>query len=247
MFAKVFQSMYDGSLGTRGPWEALVTFQQMLVLSDRFGDVDMTAEVIARRTLIPITIIQKGIAELLKHDPESRDPSNDGRRIIQISENRDWGWNIVNYTRYSAIRSAEERRMYKASYYREKIAAPKAPANSAKKAVDGFQAFYDAYPRHTGRANAEKAWNKLAPTLEVQNVILEAVAKQKASVQWQDQQFIPHPATWLNGKRWGDELLEPAGELQPSAKTFTRHCRKCGTTEGNSWIDGLCSPCWEAR
>lgn len=25
------------------------------------------------------------------------------------------------------------------------------------------------------------------------------------------------------------------------------HCRKCGTTEAHSWIDGLCSPCWETR
>jgi len=51
MFAKIFQSMYDGSLAQRGPWEALVTFQQFLILSDRFGDVDIHPEVISRRTL----------------------------------------------------------------------------------------------------------------------------------------------------------------------------------------------------
>ena len=35
-----------------------------------------------------------------------------------------------------------------------------------------------------------------------------AIAKQKLSDQWTKEggQFIPHPATWLNGKRWEDEL-----------------------------------------
>lgn len=122
MFAKLFQSMYDGSLVTRGPWEALVTFQQLLVLSDRFGDVDITAEVISRRTIIPLEIILKGIEELSKPDPHSRDKSEEGRRIVPISPTRDWGWHIVNYTKYSAIRNAEERRIYKANYYREKVA-----------------------------------------------------------------------------------------------------------------------------
>lgn len=241
MFAKIFQSMYDGSLATRGPWEALVTFQQLLVLSDRFGDVDMTAEIISRRTIIPLDIIRTGLAELSKPDPESRDPAHDGRRIVPISPTRDWGWHIVNYTRYSAIRNAEERREYKAAYYREKVAARRPNGNDGAKPTDGFEAFYAAYPRHTGRANAEKAWRKLAPDQKLQNAMLEAVAKQKTSEQWSNQQFIPHPATWLNAKRWLDETAV-AGETKPM-----RQCRKCGTEESSSWIDGLCSPCWETR
>lgn len=140
MFAKIFTSIYDGSLGTRGPWEALITFQQMLILADRFGDVDMTAEVIAKRTLIPIEIINKGIEHLAKPDPESRNPKEDGRRIVPISQTRAWGWHIVNYTSYAAIRSAEERREYKAAYYREKI-APKRNADGAWwKSREGIEA-----------------------------------------------------------------------------------------------------------
>jgi hypothetical protein len=30
--------------------------------------------------------------------------------------------------------------------------------------------------------------------------------RQASSEQWaKDRQFIPHPSTWLNGKRWQDE------------------------------------------
>jgi hypothetical protein len=33
------------------------------------------------------------------------------------------------------------------------------------------------------------------------------LALQRQSAQWQrdDGQFIPHPSTWLNGRRWEDE------------------------------------------
>jgi hypothetical protein len=112
MYGKVFSSMYDGTLATRGPWQALVTFQQLIVLSDRDGVVDMTTEAIARRTSIPLEIIETGIAALLHPDPRSRTPTEDGRRIIPLEDHRDWGWQIVNHAKYQAMRSAEERREY---------------------------------------------------------------------------------------------------------------------------------------
>lgn len=211
MFAKVFESMYDGSLATSGPWEALVTFQQLLVLADRFGDVDMTAEVISRRTIIPLEIIRKGIEELEKPDQQSRDPSHEGRRIVPISPTRAWGWHIVNYSKYAAIRSAEERREYKAAYYREKVA----PTLKATKPSDEFNAFYTAYPKKVAKQAAAKAWNKLDPTPEQQAQILSAIVQQKASDQWRKDggKFIPNPASWLNGRRWEDDVSTPAIDL----------------------------------
>lgn len=128
MYAKIFTSIYDGTLGTVGPWEALITFQQMLVLSDRYGVVDMTAEAIARRTTIPINIIKAGIAALEKPDDHSRRSDFDGKRIIRLDDHRDWGWQIVNHAHYRAIRSAEERREYQKNYKRE-IRAKTKPDN----------------------------------------------------------------------------------------------------------------------
>ena len=42
--------------------------------------------------------------------------------------------------------------------------------------------------------------------------MLAAIEKQKQSAQWQDNggQFIPHPSTWLNQRRWEDELPKAA-------------------------------------
>ena len=116
--------MYHGSLATEGPWEALVTFQQLLVLADRFGMVDMTPEAISRITTVPLEIITKGIVALERPDPKSRTPDMEGRRIIRLREDRDWGWSIVNHSHYRSLRSAEERRDYMRRYMREKRAEP---------------------------------------------------------------------------------------------------------------------------
>jgi hypothetical protein len=112
MYGKVFESMFDGTLVSRGPWQALVTFQQMIVLADRDGVVDMTADAISRRTSIPLEIIELGIDSLMRPDPKSRTPDEEGRRITLLEDHRDWGWQIVNHAKYQAIRSAEERREY---------------------------------------------------------------------------------------------------------------------------------------
>lgn len=120
MYGKLFSQMYDGTLATKGPWQALVTFQQLIILANKNGEVDMTPEAISRRTTIPLEIIQNGIERLMQDDPDSRSPDENGRRIVPLSEHRAWGWRIVNYDHYRKIRSEEERREYHRNYMREK-------------------------------------------------------------------------------------------------------------------------------
>jgi hypothetical protein len=69
-----------------------------------------------------------------------------------------------------------------------------------------FETFYAAYPKHEGRAPAEKAWAKVDAPLEV---LLAAVKRQAASPNWQKDggRYIPMPATWLNQRRWEDEAV----------------------------------------
>lgn len=119
MYGKLFTQMYDGTLATKGPWQALVTFQQLIILSDKHGVVDMTPEAISRRTTIPLEIITAGLSELQEDDLDSRTPIENGKRIVRLSENRAWGWQIVNYAHYRKIRSAEERKEYHAKYVKK--------------------------------------------------------------------------------------------------------------------------------
>lgn len=72
--------------------------------------------------------------------------------------------------------------------------------------VDWFPAFWDAYPRKSNKARAQVVWAKLKPDQALTDRILSAAAAQAKSADWQreDGRYIPHAATWLNGKQWED-------------------------------------------
>ena len=77
-----------------------------------------------------------------------------------------------------------------------------------KEKETGFDRFWAAYPRKTGKKAAEKAWLRAKDKPELK-VLLATVEAQKASEQWTKDggQYVPNPATWLNQGRWGDEVV----------------------------------------
>lgn len=78
--------------------------------------------------------------------------------------------------------------------------------------AEDFSTFWEAYPRKVAKPSAEKAWEKLVKAGELPDMdtLLAAVANQTDAKDWHtDQQFCPHPATWLNGKRWEDDVCIP--------------------------------------
>ena len=81
-----------------------------------------------------------------------------------------------------------------------------------KDCSDLFNKFWAAYPKHIAKQSAVKAFEKLKPDEKLLEAMLKAIAMQKESKQWEKDggAFIPYPATWLNQRRWEDEL--PQGE-----------------------------------
>lgn len=65
-----------------------------------------------------------------------------------------------------------------------------------------FWLFWQIYPRKIDKDRARRAWAKLKPDRTLAKAILESLRRWKLCDQWQEERFIPHPATWLNGKRW---------------------------------------------
>lgn len=129
MYGKLFASMYEGTL--YGHWQAIVTFQQMIVLCDSDGLIDMTPQAIAARTSIPLEIIQEGISILEEPDKYSRTPGEDGRRIARLDEHRPWGWRVVNYHVYRDLVAQADKR--KAD--RARIAAKRAESRNVSHGV----------------------------------------------------------------------------------------------------------------
>jgi len=79
-----------------------------------------------------------------------------------------------------------------------------------------FERFWTAYPRKEGKQPAWRVWLRLKPTEELTARMIHAVDRWKQTDQWRKEagKYIPHPATWLNGERWEDEL--PTEPLNPS-------------------------------
>ena len=74
----------------------------------------------------------------------------------------------------------------------------------------GFDAFWTAYPRHEAKTRALKAWTALHPSPELTATLLAAIEQHKQRLWAQaPPDKIPHPATWLNGRRWEDDLPPP--------------------------------------
>jgi len=75
-------------------------------------------------------------------------------------------------------------------------------------AVTGFDAFWQKYPRKVGKAAALKAFQKLKPDDALLQRMHSALQGQVANVQLtkDGMQFFPHAGTWINGKRWEDEV-----------------------------------------
>ena len=70
--------------------------------------------------------------------------------------------------------------------------------------IDQFETFWKIYPKKVSKENAKKAWIKIKPNDDLIVKITKAVKDQKLSER--ESQFIPHAATWLNNKRWEDEV-----------------------------------------
>ena len=85
---------------------------------------------------------------------------------------------------------------------------------------EGFNQFWSAYPRKEAKQNAIRAWNKLRPDEALTRQILAAVERFRLDPQWSKEngQFIPHPATFLNGRRWEDVLSAQSPPDDPRAR-----------------------------
>jgi hypothetical protein len=125
MFAKVFEQIYDSSIAE--DYNCRRMFMDLLVLADPTGAVDMTLEAISRRTNVPFDEVSKYVAMLCQPDIRSRSQLEQGKRLIPLDKNRDWGWKIVNYQHYRKLKDEEARR----SYFRD--AQRKSRANKKKK------------------------------------------------------------------------------------------------------------------
>lgn len=75
--------------------------------------------------------------------------------------------------------------------------------------MEYFDQFWKAYPKKAAKKLAKKAFQKINPDEKLLKIMLDAIENQSKCPAWKKDngQYIPYPATWLNGERWEDELI----------------------------------------
>lgn len=71
-----------------------------------------------------------------------------------------------------------------------------------------FTEFWDRYPRKVGRGQAKTKY-KAALKVAEHDEIMFGLSQQLPALESKEKQFQPHPATWLHGERWKDEIEQP--------------------------------------
>lgn len=88
-----------------------------------------------------------------------------------------------------------------------------------------FEDFYKQYPRKVKKQDVKKWFNKNKPSKELFNKIIDSLNEFKKSKDWtkDNGQYIPHPTSWLNQKRWEDEnIIQKSNTISALQRAWER-------------------------
>lgn len=181
--------------------------------------------------LVEMLYEENGYLEISELDIYSKSLNAENSKILEVIEN--YGLFTVNEGRFYS--DTLLKRLEHLTLKREKAkesAISRWSANAMRTHSDGnaikeskvkesiipmFNEFYSKYPKKKGKEQAFKAFVKLSPNNELFRIILSAVDIQSKTDQWKKDngQFVPMPATWINGKRWEDEVKKIPQWIKP--------------------------------
>lgn len=88
-----------------------------------------------------------------------------------------------------------------------------------------FSSFWDLYPRHEKRPKAETTWKNL--TIKDQKAAMAALPSHIEV--WDNPKYIPHATSWLNQKRWEDDLgsvTKPSSNFEKEVAALAKRMKK---------------------
>ena len=96
---------------------------------------------------------------------------------------------------------------------------------------DLFDQFWNEYPKKVGRKKAYETWQSINPSEQDLNAMLINISDRLHQEAWslETKQFIPHPANYLGGELWTDEIIQRNSyernqkRNKPSAADRVRH------------------------
>lgn len=82
-----------------------------------------------------------------------------------------------------------------------------------------FSMFWSAYPKKVAKQKAIRAFCKIKADLPLVERIIADVENRKTTEQWKKDgmAYVPHPATYLNDRRWEDEITPIVEQTEVSS------------------------------
>lgn len=117
------------------------------------------------------------------------------------------------------------------------------PTTRAVAEPDAFDAFWHHYPRKAGKGAARSAWPKAVRAAGSAYIIVQAAQRYAADPNLPPPEYVPHPATWLNGERWADGPLPPrtnGRQPAPARRPIMANTAEAGgrvLTDAELWED----------
>jgi hypothetical protein len=249
----------------------------LLAKADSIGVVYATMPGIAVQCGLSLAKIREVLDKFSEPDSDSRNPDKDGRRIA-IRRKPEFCIEVLNHARYRAksLTHAERQARYRDSH-RDESGDEKSRTGDTKsrKVTQGrrqktegrnyrdktktsrpagadFDSWYEAYPKHEARNDAERAWGKLTDAEQVE-CVRRSPAWNAAKV-GTERKFLPMPATYLNGRRWRDDVTpqvasgrsaklssEGSSHARDRATAESGACPRCGGPNPEKWT--VCKAC----
>ena len=107
------------------------------------------------------------------------------------------------------------------------------PPKSPRGYGEDFEKFWKEYPRHDAKQDAYKSFTKAIKETTF-DTLIQSIRAFKNTESWQrdNGKYIPYASTWLNGKRWLDNLVTEEEKPRPSVPDMTE-CPVCKSTDLN--------------
>lgn len=143
MYIRLFEHILDSSL-MEADLEVRWLFVSMLIIGrPTKGIVDMPLSRLAAKAAMTAESTQHALDELMKPDPTSASPDEDGRRVVPlVLERPERGWRVVNWERYDVIFKKEHRQqqiLEAVTRHREKKAGDKSVIKANQPVIIGNQ------------------------------------------------------------------------------------------------------------
>ena len=225
-YTKLFNSILASTIW-REEKETKILWITMLAMADKDGMVEASIPGLADLARLTVKETQKALGILESPDEFSRTKDHEGRRIEPVLG----GWLVLNHSKYRQKMDMDERREYlrvKKQESRDRqrqqsvnncpeTSTKSTQAESREQRADSeadqyseeFESFWKAYPNKKAKQDAWKAWKKMKPKPPL-TTLLAALKDQDPAWAKKRYEYVPHGATWINGRRWQDNNSTPS-------------------------------------